>query len=296
MEVAPNGRTKRRRPRREDLPADTLWHLEKAFKKQWKRYRKRLKRCQKKFSARAIHASRVQTRRLLATVELLSGFLPAGRVKKMQRALKRHLDTFDGLRDTQVQLATVSRMGRTFPAARPFYTYLLEREERFSQESRKGISHIRTERLAEWLAACRADVKARRKSCSSRAANALLMQAVERAYSQTKRAKEGIDAEHPKSIHLTRVAFKKFRYMVEALADYLPGANQPHREAMRNYQTMMGNIQDAEVLLQTLDNFLRKKEIKPEAGRRLREELMRRRQWSIQVYLDAAEQLHEFRE
>ena len=80
------------------------------LKKHWKRYRRALKRCQQSFSEKAIHASRVETRRLLATIELLAGFLPAARVRKLRRALKRHLDTFDDLRDTQVQLQILARM------------------------------------------------------------------------------------------------------------------------------------------------------------------------------------------
>ena len=66
------------------------------------------------------------------------------------------------------------------------------------------------------------------------------------------------------------MAFKKFRYMVEALAEHLPGATQGRLAAMHHYQTMMGDIQDAEVLLAALDKFLRKQEIKPEAARRFR--------------------------
>src|SRR6266446_97083 len=80
-----------------------LRHLRKSLKKQWKRYRKEIKRCQDEFSEKAVHRSRVTARRLLSTMELVSGFLPAQRVEKVQRALKRHLNTFDELRDTQVQ-------------------------------------------------------------------------------------------------------------------------------------------------------------------------------------------------
>jgi hypothetical protein len=56
----------------------------------------------------------------------------------------------------------------------------------------------------------------------------------------------------------------------------------------------MGEIQDAEMLLAALDKFLRKQEIKPQAARRFRAELMRRRQRLIRVYLKAADQLLEF--
>jgi len=55
---------------------------------------------------------------------------------------------------------------------------------------------------------------------------------------------------------------------------------------------MMGDIQDTEVLLRALDKYLWKK--KSDFPRGFREELVRRRQWLIRVYLDAADQLLEF--
>src|SRR5437867_2600827 len=125
------------------LPArsgsEGLRHLEKSLKKQWKGYRKEIRRCQKEFSAKAVHRSRVAARRLLSTVELLAAFLPAQRVEKVQRALKRHLDICDDLRDTQVQLVAVSELRLAFPAARSYYTYLLKRAERFTRKTRKRI-------------------------------------------------------------------------------------------------------------------------------------------------------------
>ena len=102
-----------RRQLSQHLMADTLRHLEKSLKKQWKRYRKRLKRCQKEFSEKAVHDSRVQTRRLLATVELSGAFIPQSRLQSARRALKRHLDTFKELRDTQVQLVYVGKMNES---------------------------------------------------------------------------------------------------------------------------------------------------------------------------------------
>ena len=97
-----------------------------------------------------------------------------------------------------------------------------------------------------------------------------------------------------RSIHRTRIAFKRFRYMVEALSPLLPAVTDQHRHAMRGYQSMMGDIQDVEVMLATLDKFLRRKKIKTAAAGRLRNELLRRRQWLIQVYLNAAGRLRQF--
>src|SRR6266446_4473151 len=66
------------------LPVGALRHLASALKKQWRRYRKALRCCQENFSPAAVHDSRVETRRLLSLVGLLSPFLSRGRAAEMQ--------------------------------------------------------------------------------------------------------------------------------------------------------------------------------------------------------------------
>jgi len=107
------------------------------------------------------------------------------------------------------------------------------------------------------------------------------------------RYKQRIRIARPKTIHCTRVAFKRFRYMVELLAEQLL-ADEKMLAEMQHYQTMMGEIQDAELLLQSFDKFVRKKNIRSDSATQLREELVRRREWLIKVYMDAAGQLREF--
>lgn len=276
------------------LPGHSLNDLARGLKKQSKRYRKQLRRCQNKFSEQAIHDSRVETRRLLSSVDLLGSLVSARHLEKAQQALKRHLDALDDLRDTQVQLVTVGKLLRVFPAARPFHTFLLTREKRFTRKTRKRVKQLQHRHLGRLIEACRDDVKAHLQDRPPQRAGEVLLHSVDRAFTRTRQRWTHVRPEDARTIHRTRVAFKKFRYMVEALADFLPGVTDDHLAAMRHYQTMMGEIQDAEVLLRTLDKFLRKQEIKPEAARRFREELLRQRQWLIRVYLGAAEQLLGF--
>src|ERR1700690_51095 len=139
---------------------DALKHLGDSLNTQWRRYRKRLKRCQKHFSEDAVHASRVETRRLLSTLELLGAFIPEHDLRKARRALKHHLETFGELRDTQVQLAYVGRMAGTFPDAYPFYDWLQTRKARYILETRKAVKHIRTKRLGRRLAAFEKELRA----------------------------------------------------------------------------------------------------------------------------------------
>jgi CHAD domain-containing protein len=264
------------------------------LKRQLKRYRRALKRCQQKFSPSAVHESRVQTRRLLALAQLLQPFLPAGHVRKAEAALKRHLDTFDDLRDTQMQRLAVAKMRAEFGAARAFYEYLEDREARFTRRSRKRIKRIKSKHLQELFSACRQDVKKWRGLCSVARANRMLVTAINRAFGQARKLRDKIDGHDTASIHRTRVAFKKFRYMVENLASGLPFASERRLAAMHDYQAMMGDIQDAEVLLRTLDKFLRKQTAEAPEARRFRAEWVRRRHRLVVAYLHAAGELDDF--
>ncbi len=276
------------------LPASSLGQLKKSLKRRWKCYRKQLKRCQKKLTEEAIHDSRVEARRLLSTLELLGGFLAPGRVRKVERALKRHLDTFDDLRDTQVQLPVIRKMQVTFPAARPFCAFLCKREERLAKCTRLAIEKVRTRRLDKLLRDSLQEVETRRKRCPAQERAARLLRCVDRAFERTDQLRARIDPSDTRTIHCTRVAFKKFRYMVETLMDLLPAPDRKLCTAMHDYQTLMGDIQDAEMLRSALEKFLRKHTPAPQPVRHLREELALRRQRLIDTYMSAMGRMREF--
>ncbi len=272
---------------------DVLHHLGGSLHTQWRRYRKRLKRCQRHFSEEAVHDSRVETRRLLATVELLCAFIPERDVKKARRALKDHLDSFDRLRDTQVQLVYVEHLIRTFPAAREFRAWLREREARFIRESRQAVKKIRTRRLGKRIAGFERELTQRREETKPEREFSVAQGAIRLAFARVARLCRHVNATDTETIHRTRIAFKRFRYMVDALAPLLPAVTEQHRQAMRGYQSMMGDIQDVEVLLATLEKFSKHGHA-DRATQRLRIEFARRREQLIRVYLNAAGKLQLF--
>jgi CHAD domain-containing protein len=274
--------------------ADVLQHLGDSLNRQWRRYRKRLKRCREQFSENAVHDVRVETRRLLSTLELLGAFIPERDIKKVRRALKRHLDTFDQLRDTQVQLTYVGRMAGTFPDAHAFYDWLRDRKARFTRTTRKAVKQIKTKRLGRCLAAFEKEIRLRRKRIPRERAFAIVQRAINQAFARVAQLCRHVRADDTKSIHRTRIAFKHFRYMVAALAPLLPAVTEDHRRAMRAYQCMMGDIQDMEVLLAALDKFVQKEGVNAASARRLKKELVRWRRLLIQIYVNAAGRLRRF--
>jgi len=273
---------------------DVLKHLADSLQPQWRRYRKRLRQCQERFSEEAVHDSRVETRRLLATVELLRAFILEKDIQKARRALKDHLDTFDQLRDTQVQLVYMGRLTARFRVARAFHVWLGKREARLTRETRKAVKRIKTGRLGRRIAALEEEIRRRREILPRARALATALKAIDRAFARVAQLCRRVRTTDTRTIHRTRIAFKRFRYMVDAMSPLLPSVNDQHRRAMRGYQSMMGDIQDVEVLLAALEQFVCRRTVDDRLTRQLREELLRRRRWLIQVYLNAADKLRHF--
>ena len=68
-----------------DVPA----YLEGTLDKRWRRYRKAFDRCRKEFSEDSVHQLRVETRRLLALLDLLDSLATGAELRDCRRALKR---------------------------------------------------------------------------------------------------------------------------------------------------------------------------------------------------------------
>ena len=96
-------------------PAALAAHLTGSVRTMRRRYRKRLDRAQKKFSETAVHDLRIETRRMLALLDLLDALRVGEGLKKTRKIFKQRLDAFDRLRDTHVQLSLLKPLWRDFP-------------------------------------------------------------------------------------------------------------------------------------------------------------------------------------
>jgi len=87
-----------------------------------------------------------------------------------------------------------------------------------------------------------------------------------------------------------RIAFKTFRYMVEIINPLLKDFPETNLKSMHGYQSLMGEVQDAEVFRQTLNDFSGKASFSdPEAIHRYSE---RRHAEAIAAYAEDMMQLH----
>jgi hypothetical protein len=82
--------------------------------------------------------------------------------------------------------------------------------------------------------------------------------------------------------------------MMETLADFVPSLTPGRLLEMRGYQTLMGDVQDAQVLLQAFDKYRAKKDVEVRSARTLLQALLQRRQDLIHKFLRSANALEKF--
>ena len=222
-----------------------------ALEKRWKNYRAELKRCRADFSNEAVHDLRTVSRRMLAFIQLLNSISPRPRLQKLTRAFKDQLDEFDDLRDTQVILAEISETIQELPQLQKFQYHLQSVEEELLKTLRKKLKVIDLFDVSK-------RIRRTRESLEAEADDNIIpqvLQAVDDAFLLAKQRHSWIDTAQPATIHRVRIAFKTFRYMVEIIHPLLNDFPQENLKRMHDYQALMGEIQDVEVIMQTLADF-----------------------------------------
>lgn len=272
----------------EETIPDTKQLMIEALESRWKNYRKQLKRCREEFSFEAVHDLRTATRRMLAMIRLLNSISPRPRLKKLIRAFKDQLDTFDGLRDTQVILAEISEVLPQFPQLGTFQEHMKNSEEKAMRKLRKDIKTLETAKVKKRIRKMHTAMEDNVNSTLE----ADILQAVDDSYRKTEQRYSQVDSARPSTIHRVRIAFKSFRYMVEAIHPLLQDFPAEDLKRMDEYQTLMGKIQDIEVFTQTLADYLESASVSDlEPVRRYYEQ---RRTEAISAYVEGMNQLESF--
>jgi len=283
----------------EAVPATTLSEphvfLFRSLKDQWQDYRKDFARCRRKFSKKSVHQFRVESRRLLSTTGVLAAVMPGKSLKAASHALKKRLRIFARLRDTHVQLEAVAELEPDLPELKAFRRSLTKRKRRLKKCVVRKFQHTGLRKVAQPIGAVRKKLRLMVREHQWKKGNLrALEEAWEKAFAKVEERFHAIDPEDPATIHRTRLAFKKFRYMTEALQPILPGVNNRMLKRMHDYQNRMGAIQDATVLRASLEKFLRKQQCRAADAARIRAELERRRAALIAQFMGEAEQLFDF--
>jgi CHAD domain-containing protein len=270
-------------------------HLEHTLDERWRRYRKAFGRCRKDLSEDSVHQLRVETRRLLALLDLLDTLAGGEELEALRDTLKKFFRSFARLRDTQVQWLFVDQHRRRFPEVEPFAKALTRLEKRLVRKLDKQVRRIGRKRIKKLVSALREVLDpALAEAGLRRRGRAMVTGRVSQAFRRVVVLRGRIRPDRPLTIHRTRVAFKRFRYLTELLQPLLPGVTLRQLQEMHEYQTLMGEIQDLEVLQGALDEFAKADEEAAAELARFRGEIERQHTARIARYLEAADQLFQF--
>jgi CHAD domain-containing protein len=237
-------------------------------------YGEKLKLCRADFSKGAVHDLRTSIRRLLAILDVADFVTSGSRVEKLSDRLKDQLDGFSDLRDIQVMLGKIEENIDTLPELEPLQNYLEKHEKRRQRAEEKHVESIKLSSVNKRLIKIHEAVE----DLSVEELNSKMPQAVDEAYLTVVQRYGDIDPGQLVSIHRLRVAFKKFRYMVEAIYPCLPNFPESLLNRMHDYQTQMGEIHDMQVFLETLREFAEDSDsYNPEPVRRFYEQTLAER-------------------
>jgi CHAD domain-containing protein len=267
--------------------------LLRSLKSQWREYREDFARCRKKFSEKSVHQFRVESRRLLSTISVLKAVTPGVALSTARRALKKRLRIVAPLRDVHVQLCTVEKLEKDHPGLAAFRHALAKREQRIAKCVAKKLKHTGLRKVAQPVAAIRLELCSLLRDDSQEDDNRrAVMDEFRTAYLTVAARLRRIDPANPATFHRTRVAFKKFRYMTEALRPILPGASDQMIDRMHDYQSRMGDIQDASVLNASFEKFLKKH--RTSRAKTMLAKLDQRRAALIRSFMKSAGELSDF--
>ena len=210
------------------------------------------KRCKAEFSDEAVHDLRVAVRRLLALIDLLRVIAPHPDLQKLRRAFKDRLDSLDQVRDTQVMLAEISETLAALPELVPLQKFLLKREKRLLTAAEQDVRASKVGSISHLIEDVRTGLE---EHGDGQNLTQRLLAVVDDTNLTVAQRKRQVDPAQPSSIHQVRIAFKKFRYTLEIIQPIVPGFPETQFKDMHQYQTVMGEIQDVEVLLRTLGDF-----------------------------------------
>jgi len=269
--------------------------LTEALDNRWKSYREHLRHCQDHFSEEAVHQLRVATRRLLALLSLLSALTPGATLEKARRILKRHLASLGDLRDAQVQRLYIEQNAVRFPELVLVLRWLQRRERRLAAEAADNVHGFKTRKLERWIADLSGGLASNiRNSRAQRKLTAAVVRVAGQAFAEAVERRRAIDLVDMRTIHQTRVAFKRFRYTVESLSPELTGLSRRQLRALAYYQRRMGIIQDLEVMRDCLDQYIHGDEQRDAHLQTFSRHLQQHRARALRSFLKSADRLYQF--
>jgi CHAD domain-containing protein len=270
--------------------------LMRAVEGRWHRLAAELDRNRRRCTEPGIHDLRVATRRLLAVLDLADAVLPGEVSPRSRRMLRRYLKSFSPLRDCHVRILTLRGLTRRYTVARPMLREARMLERELIRSAGRAIVRFDSATLEREVTAIAVALASLEDTpARGTAAVAVLTGVAAKKYLRVAARGRKLTAGNTKTIHRLRVAFKEFRYTVEALLPLFRGAGKAQLRTMNEFQDRMGEIQDIEVLIGAVGKFaVRRGAAFPASVLNLQRHLAQRRLSLVNTFMKGAEAVTQF--
>ncbi|HZV12379.1 MAG TPA: CHAD domain-containing protein [Candidatus Kapabacteria bacterium] len=235
-------------------PADLLLR---AVHERWDVYKRRRDQCARGNIA-AVHEFRVSIRRLIAAVDFLLDLVPDADAANVRKKLKKQLSRLSAIRDTQVQRAALEKFLPEHPGIAPLIEKLRRAEKRKGKDVAAIAAKPKQVTVRRMLAQLEKQFNVEFGSAISPEGallRALEKSSVDAAFRRVISRRDAMRRTKLSTIHKTRLAFKRFRYLIELLRPMLDDVSDRTLAESRKVQTCMGTIHDIEVLQDTLNGY-----------------------------------------
>jgi CHAD domain-containing protein len=196
-------------------------------------------------AAEPVHDLRVALRRCILIAEVMRELDPGSQWKAMRKAGRRIFNRLGALRDTQIQLEWIEKLGSLGKAPMdPLVNSLNRRSEQDRIDAQDAVRNFDRKQWRIWireLASHYRHVAADRPACES-----LLIQMWDKLLDLHRRARKNRSR---LAYHRLRIGLKKFRYAVE---NFLPSMYPGWEPDFKFLQDLLGEIHDLSVLQLTI--------------------------------------------
>lgn len=230
--------------------AELLSRLDSYLHEQWGQLIRLRQLVLEQFDDEDIHDLRVASRRLRAVIPLLEPFIGKKTARRLRRPLQRLTREVGRLRNLDEARAYLRRL--CDPALQPLIDRLERQRRKEVRLVRELLETLPYKRLEQQLGEVSAQLAAQ-QTASGHAVVALL---AERSLLLYRPIHELLQlnglSQLAEERHALRIAVKKWRYFNELLAVLLKNDQRRLLERLKRYQTLLGDLNDRELLLALL--------------------------------------------
>ncbi len=241
-------------------PPETRAVLVDALTDRAKQFRKRLRaatdaRAADDVGAR-VHDLRTAARRLLAVLDALQSFVSAAAVRRLARPAEKALDQVGALRDLTVQRDTLAKLRghASAPLLKAFDRELRRKTNRIAAKLRKRLDSVRRGKLRRDARRLKKRVRGCRMNTTD--ARNLALRAAHDAFERLCDTRAAMDPNDPATLHATRIALKRLRYLMEELRPAYPVIRKTTIASLHSLQTTLGALHDLDVLTESLAKYV----------------------------------------